>query len=184
MALAEERGEVTAVALMTPPHNLVLSWTADDSTIDAIARELHASGVSLPGVNGSAEIARKFAEKWSELSGCTVRQQMASRIYQLSRVRKEARPGRLREPGKSDEALLLKWRAAFSVDAEGLNPAEAEKVAEQAIRQPGQLVLWELDGSSVTVSMAGFTGRTPNGIGWLGSTRRRSIGAKDSPARA
>jgi hypothetical protein len=32
MASAEEHGEVTAVALMTPPHNLVLSWTADDST--------------------------------------------------------------------------------------------------------------------------------------------------------
>ncbi|MFI5353545.1 MAG: GNAT family N-acetyltransferase [Candidatus Binatales bacterium] len=165
MALAEEREEVTAVALMTPPHNLVLSWTADDSTIDAIARELRATGVALPGVNGSAEIARKFAEKCSELSGCTVRKQMASRIYQLSRVRKESRAaGHLREPGKSDEALLLKWRAAFSVDAEGLDPAEAEKIAEQAIRRPGQLVLWELDESSVTVSMAGFTGRTPNGI--------------------
>jgi len=165
MALTEEREEVTAVLLMTPPHNLVLSWTADDSTIDAIARELRATGVALPGVNGSAEIARKFASKWSELSGCTVRKQMASRIYQLSRVRKESRAaGHLREPGKSDEALLLKWRAAFSVDAEGLNPAEAEKVAEQAIRRPEQLVLWELDGSSVTVSMAGFTGRTPNGI--------------------
>jgi hypothetical protein len=160
LALAEDRDEVTAVAVMTPPHNLVLSWTADDSTIDATARELHTAGVSLPGVNGSAEIARKFAARWSEHSGCTVRKQMSQRIYQLSRVRKELRAaGRLREPGKSDETLLLKWRAAFSVDAEGLDPAEAERIAEQAIRRPGQLVLWEVDGQPV--SMAGFTGRTP-----------------------
>src|SRR5277367_1305740 len=36
MAVVEERDEVAAVILMTPPHNLILSWTADDSMIDAI----------------------------------------------------------------------------------------------------------------------------------------------------
>jgi predicted GNAT family acetyltransferase len=163
MAVAEERDKVAAVALMTPPHNLILSWTADDSTIEAIAHELRATGVAIPGVNSSAEVARKFAEKWSELSGRSFRMQMSQRIYQLSRVIVQPRAaGRLREPDNSDDALMRKWRAAFSVEAEGMDPEEAEKNAALPLPQTRQLMLWEVDG--VAVSMAGFTGRTPNGI--------------------
>jgi predicted GNAT family acetyltransferase len=163
MAATEERGEVAAVAMMTPPHNLILSWTADASAVDAVADELHARGVTIPGVNSSAEIARKFATKWSQLSGCSVRTQMAQRIYQLRRVTKQARAaGRLREPGSSDGALLRKWRAAFSIDAEGMDPAEAEKNAAMPLPKSRRLMLWEVD--DVAVSMAGYTGPTPNGI--------------------
>jgi predicted GNAT family acetyltransferase len=163
MASVEARGEVTAVALMTPPHNLILSWTAHDSTIDAIAHELRSSRVAIPGVNSSAEIARKFAAKWSELSGCTVHQHMAHRIYQLSRVIEEARSvGRLREPVASDDALLRKWHAAFSVEAEGIDRDQAEKNAALPAPASRRMMLWEDDG--FRVSMAGYTGRTPNGI--------------------
>ncbi len=165
MAMVEERGEVTAVVLMTPPqHNLILSWMADDSTIDAIAHELHATGVAVPGVNGSAEVARTFALKWSELSGRTYRVQMAQRIYQLGRVRNAVRAaGRIREPDESDDALMRKWRAAFSVEAERMDPVKAEKNAALPLPPSRHLVLWEADGG-FAVSMAGFAGRTPNGI--------------------
>ncbi len=163
MGLVEKHGEVAAVALMTPPHNLILSWIADDSMIDAIANELHAAGVALPGVNSSAEVARKFAARWSELSGSTFRIQMAQRIYQLSRVTRQARAaGQLREPGLSDDTLMRKWRAAFSVDAEGMDAEEAEKNAAMALPKSRRLLLWEVDGSAR--SMAGFAGPTPNGI--------------------
>jgi uncharacterized protein len=163
MALVEERGGVAAVVLMTPPHNLILSWTADDSTIGTIADELHSKGVAIPGVNSSADIARKFALKWCGLSGRTFRVQMAQRIYQLSRVTKNARAaGRLREPDESDEPLLREWRAAFSVDAEGMDPGQAQKDAALPLRKSRHLLLWEIEG--VAVSMAGYSGRTPNGI--------------------
>ncbi len=163
MASVEERGEVAGVALMTPPRNLILSWTADDSMLDAVARELHAAGTALPGVNGSADIANKFALRWSELSGCSYRVQMAQRIYQLSRVTNQSRAaGRLREPTLPDEALLREWRAAFSIDAEGMDREEAEKDAALPLRKSRHLLLWEVDGSAV--SMAGYSGRTPNGI--------------------
>ncbi len=168
MAVVEERDEVAAAVLMTPPRNLILSWIADDSTIDAIARELHAKGVTIPGVNGSAEVARKFTEKWSELSGCGFRIHMAQRIYQLSRVIERARTaGRLREPNPADEALLRKWRAAFSIDVERMDRDEAEKDAALPLPTSRHLMLWELDGAAV--SMAGFAGPTPNGmrIAWV-----------------
>jgi predicted GNAT family acetyltransferase len=163
MSVVEERDKVAAVVLMTPPHNLILSWTADDSTIDAIADELHATGVAIPGVNSSAGVARQFAEKWSQLSGHSFRTQMAQRIYQLSRVAVRARAaGCLREPDNSDEALMRTWRAAFSVEAEGMTPEDAEQNAAIPLPQSRHLMLWEVDGAAV--SMAGFTGRTPNGI--------------------
>jgi len=163
MAAAEEGGEVKAVALMTPPHNLILSWTADDSALDAIAHYLHARSIAIPGVNSSAEIARRFALKWSELSGRTFRMQMAHCIYQLSRVTNQARAaGRLREPSQSDEALMRKWRAAFSIDAEHMDAEEAARQAGLPMPKSRRLMLWEVEGSAV--SMAGYAGPTPNGI--------------------
>jgi predicted GNAT family acetyltransferase len=163
MAVAEEGGEVKAVVLMTPPHSLILSWTADDSALDAIAHDLHARSVAIPGVNSSAEIARRFALKWSELSGRTFRAQVAQRIYQLSRVTKQMRAaGRLREPTQSDEPLMRKWRAAFSIDAEHMDAEEAVKQAASPMPKSRHLMLWEVEGAAV--SMAGYAGPTPNGI--------------------
>lgn len=163
MASVEERGEVAAVVLMTPPRNLILSWIADDSTIDAIAHELRARGIAIPGVNGSADIAQKFVLKWSELSRCSHRVQMAQRIYQLTRVTNETRSaGHLREPEQSDEALLREWRAAFSMDAEGMDPSQAREDAALPMPPSRHMYLWEVEG--VVVSMAGFAGPTPNGI--------------------
>ncbi len=163
MASVEERDEVAAVALMTPPRNLVLSWIADDSTIDAIAHELRARGIEIPGVNGSADIARKFVLKWSELSRCSYRVQMAQRIYQLNRVTNETRSaGHLREPEQSDEALLREWRAGFSMDAEGVDPSQAREDAALSMPPSRRMFLWELE--RTPVAMAGFAGPTPNGI--------------------
>jgi hypothetical protein len=163
MALVENHDEVAAVALMTPPHNLIISWTADDSILDAIARELHAKAVAVPGVNSSAEIARKFALNWSELSGHSFRVQMAQRIYQLRQVTSETRAaGRLREPNQSDDALLREWRAAFSIDAEGMDPGQAREAAALPLPKSRRLLLWEVEHTAV--SMAGYAGPTPNGI--------------------
>jgi hypothetical protein len=163
MALVENHDEVAAVALMTPPHNLIISWTADDSILDTIARELHATGMLIPGINSSADIAQKFALKWSELSGQTFRVQMAQRIYQLRQVTNETRAaGRLREPNQSDDALLREWRAAFSIDAEGMDPGQAREAAALPLPKSRRLLLWEVEHTAV--SMAGFSGPTPNGI--------------------
>ena len=163
MALAEDSGEVAGVALMTPPHNLILSWTRDDEAIEIIVRELQAASIAIPGVNGSVGIVEKFAETWSRLKGCHVRQQYEQRIYRLTRVIERKRAaGRLREPAESDGALIQKWRGAFSIEAEGMEREQAEREAALPLPQSRRLLLWEVGGSAVC--MAGFTGRTPNGI--------------------
>ena len=88
---------------------------------------------------------------------------MAQRIYQLSRVTNETRAaGHLREPNQSDDALLCEWRAAFSIDAEGMDPGQAREAAALPLPHSRRLLLWEVEGTAV--SMAGFSGPTPNGI--------------------
>jgi uncharacterized protein len=57
---------------------------------------------------------------------------------------------------------MRKWRAAFSIDAEGMDADEAEKNAALPLRNSRHLVLWEVEGTPV--SMAGYSGSTPNGI--------------------
>lgn len=163
MALAEESGAVTGVALMTPPQNLILSWTRDDATIESIARELHDANIAIPGVNGSVGVVEKFSGAWSRLTGCQVRRLHEQRIYQLNRViEKKRASGRLREPDASDGPLMQTWRAAFSIEAEGMDREQAEREAERPLPQSRRLLLWEVGGRAVC--MAGFTGRTPNGI--------------------
>jgi predicted GNAT family acetyltransferase len=88
---------------------------------------------------------------------------MAQRIYQLRQVTNETRAaGRLREPNQSDDALLREWRAAFSIDAEGMDPGQAREAAALPLPKSRRLLLWEVEHTAV--SMAGFSGPTPNGI--------------------
>ena len=58
--------------------------------------------------------------------------------------------------------MLTKWRAAFAIEADRTLPEQAEKAAAQPLQRSTHLVLWEVEGTAV--SMAGFTGRTPNGV--------------------
>ena len=76
-------------------------------------------------------------------------------------------PGRLRSVEYRDKALLLEWFTNFHRDGLGGEP-DQDRVEKQVDRflnaSPGQrgLMLWEVQGQPV--SMAGYSGPTPNGI--------------------
>ena len=48
------------------------------------------------------------------------------------------------------------------MEAEGMEREQAEKDAALPLRKSRHLLLWEVEGAAV--SMAGYSGRTPNGI--------------------
>jgi len=58
-------------------------------------------------------------------------------------------------------------RAAFSMEAEGMDREQAGKDAALPLRKSRHLLLWEVEGAAV--SMAGYSGRTPNGmrVAWV-----------------
>ncbi|HEV7639760.1 MAG TPA: GNAT family N-acetyltransferase [Gaiellaceae bacterium] len=162
LALAETDDAVVAVAIRTPPHNLILSEVDDDRAVAAFVADLRAT--PLPGVLGPLEASRRFAELWSEETGLPARIQIAQRIYRASEaVLPEGVPGRYRAYDDGDRDLVLGWLSAFA--AESLprgEPFAAEELLDRRLAEPGGgFVLWE-DGAATSVSS--FGGATPSGI--------------------
>jgi uncharacterized protein len=157
--------EVVAAALMTPPFNIVLSWTDDADAISALAAELDRGRVPVPGVTAPVEVARAFADRWAERHGQTAHRTMAERIYRLERVAApRGVPGTLRIADATDRDLLVEWVRDFLREAVGrTDENEALAVVEGGLRTGSRtFYLWEHEGRPVSV--AGVTGPTPNGI--------------------
>ena len=163
-ALAEHRGHVQWVMLMTPPHNLIVYGrgahmdTAADESVSFLLRE----GVSLPGVTGPREIAARFASTWRQKTGGTATVQTDLMIYRLDQVKPIAfSPGRLIPATEADRDLVADWLLAFSeVTPETMDHREAQDRAEKGI-EASRVYLWH-DGSPV--SMAWRARPTRNGI--------------------
>jgi len=161
LALVEADGQTVAVAVMTPPHNLLLAHTERPEALPLLVDDLLSSGHAVPGVTGSPPVAEAFAGLWQELTGRRPRLAMAQRIYQLDQVRSPAGvPGQMRRATGADRPLLREWFAGFFHDADpgGGDPDNSvERFLTTASRG---LYLWE-DGEPV--SMAGHIAATPHG---------------------
>jgi GNAT superfamily N-acetyltransferase len=161
---------VVAAGIMTPPWNLVLSCvddpdaeTEDDAWI-ALATDLDAGGVSVPGTTSPVESAQAFARVWCEGHGLASRLVMAERIYRLERVITPVDvAGRARVATEADRDLLIAWVDAFIGEAlDRRGPDEASVLVDRAFRTGSRTwYLWE-DGEPVSVAAAG--GPTPHGI--------------------
>ena len=164
-AVMRRDGAVVAAALRTPPFNVVISCSDDADAIPALARDLARAGIALPGITAPPEVARAFADTWAAAGGAVAHRTMAERIYRLEHVTppRDA-PGTLRIADQRDRELLRSWTHAFLMETHGrTHPNEARDVVDAALRTGTRVFyLWEHDGRSV--SMAGVTGPTPNGI--------------------
>ena len=165
-----DTGAVLAVALRTPPYNVVLSRFADESQADSIAAALAGDlravyGNALPGVIGPKLESAALARAWQRAAGQAARQSMAERIYQLDTVNQVAGvPGALRRATEADRPLLVAWLNAF--EAEAMAPGEtmdAETWVTNALSSPTRGVfLWEDAGRPV--SLAAYGNPTPRGV--------------------
>ncbi len=163
LALVQDAGAPVAVAVMTPPHNLILSHTDEAAALEPIAADLLDSGTEVPGVTGPADLARAFAELWRRRTGRAFSTVMSQRIFKLETVRPpEGVPGRLRRAADPDRPLLRQWIATFHQEATGEGGPPTDEALDRWLRFESRgMYLWE-DGEPV--SMAGHTGPTLNGI--------------------
>lgn len=161
LALVLDGETPVAAAVMTPPHNLVISHTDRAEALTLLSQDLLGSGYQVPGVTGEPSLAVRFAEMWRQAAGGTYRQAFAQRIYQLDQVRPPVGvPGRLRQAAEEDRPFLREWFAGFYHDA-GLDDGDPDKSVERFLRLESRgLYLWE-DGEPV--SMAGHIAVTPHG---------------------
>lgn len=157
---------VVAAAVMTPPHNLVLSYQPPPEALRLLAEDVRAFQPDVPGVVGAAPGSRQFAEVWQALTGRGFRVNIAERLYRLDAVRAPAGiSGQMRRVAEADRSLLLAWVAAFQVAAFG--EAEAATVARTVhnmLTLPPEIrstFVWE-DPYPVTLVSCG--GPTPNSL--------------------
>jgi len=160
-ATVEDGGRVVGASMRTPPHNLILSELDDLAAIGPLLDDSRAAFGSLPGVVGPKEPVARFAEAW----GGPARLEVAQRAFRADHVEPPGpTSGRMRDYERRDRELAARWMDAFAEEALPEPPPESsEEFVDRREEDPdGGLVLWEDDGA--VVSMAGYGGRTPNGI--------------------
>jgi hypothetical protein len=163
LAAVRSGDRVVAAAIMTPPWNLVLSCTDDDKAVPALAADLDAAGISVPGTVGPIEPAHAFADIWSRAHGLSSQLAVAERIYRLERVVPPAGvSGHARIATEADRDLLIEWVGDFMDEALDRAREDAEELVDRSFRTAARTwYLWE-DGEPVSVAASG--GPTPNGI--------------------
>jgi predicted GNAT family acetyltransferase len=164
LAAVHRAGEPLLVALMTPPHNLVLAGDVDsaDQTVQLVVEDLVSGGWPVPGVLGPTPLADALARVWRRHTGDPVHEGMNQRAYALHRVHPLAlSAGRLRTGEPPDVPLASAWIEAFH--REVLADRAPVDAREMAIDRIGDrtLYLWE---RGRPVSMAASSRPTAHGV--------------------
>jgi predicted GNAT family acetyltransferase len=162
--VVRDGGEVVAAAVRTPPYNLILAQPGSPQALAALAE---AVTDDLPGVVGAVPEAVEFAELWSRQTGRPHHTNMRQGVYALGRVEPPpAVSGSARVATLDDREIAVRWFIAFSEEAlhEGSPGADqAEEIFDHRVSSSSSgLLFWEVGGEPV--SLAGWGGRTPNGI--------------------
>jgi uncharacterized protein len=147
--------------MRTPPHKVVVTQMPV-SAVAALVDDVAAFYGTLPGVFGPEAAAATFADVWSKRSGERSAAAGRQRIYQIERVTDPPRiaTGALRPARQSDLPLVTSWVAAFAAEATPNEPVNAAEIAAHRIGHD-MLFLWE---DPEPVSMAAWSGKTPNGL--------------------
>ena len=153
---------IVAVALQTPPFQLVLSEIDDPAAIPLLADDL--VGRDLPGAVGPVEHVRAFMDERTARGAPpgTSHDLGADLPADGRRRRRRPVPGRARIAEPADRALVARWLDAFMREALEDEPSDIEAMTDRWLSRRGRtLYLWE-DGE--VVSLAGVGSRTPNGV--------------------
>jgi predicted GNAT family acetyltransferase len=163
LATVSAADRIVAVAMQTPPFNLVLSEIDDPAAIACLADDL--VDRDLPGALGPVEYVRAFVEARTARGGAPARLHISERIFRLTEVRPPTTlaPGSLRAAEPADRELVSAWIGAFHREAlEPVTPSELAALTDRWLGGHGRTIyLWE-DGE--VVSLAGIGSPTPNGL--------------------
>jgi uncharacterized protein len=160
-ATAVAHGDVVACAIRTPPHKLLVS-RAIAGAAEPLARDARALFPDLPALCGPEPTAAAVASAWSALAGSPVRRGRQQRLHVIRSLDRRApvAAGELRRVEDADLARAIEWIAAFVHESAPDEPTDPRDIAFRYYDQGG-LFVWD-DGGPV--ALAGFTGRTANGV--------------------
>lgn len=159
-----EGGEkVCALALRTPPFNLLLAHFSSEPTDISrlLVESISEKDAVIPGVMGDKDLTERFAEIWCRERGVTVQGKMSERLYKLVKINDvPLRKGRFRQATEADAELVKAWTEAFNINTFGENMKQPETDMAPYIAN-SNIFLWE-DGQPV--SMAAKLRPTDNGM--------------------
>jgi uncharacterized protein len=161
-------GELVAVAIRTPPHNMMCTRLPDPPA--SIAVELIdvwlARDPDVVGVGGEPETARAIAAAWARRTGGESHLQVRMAMHAARAIEDPPRPasGRLRLAAADQRDQLVRWWRAFHAEAEPLHPDDAERDVAASYGDRA-LYVWEDRGEPVSLICGRLTG---NGYGWIG----------------
>jgi predicted GNAT family acetyltransferase len=160
----EEDGNRFLTAVMTPPHNLIVSGsTLTQAGAGLFVENLLREGLKIPGVIGPVDIAREIAVRWADAAGRRYQASQKLRMYELKEVLTPLpERGNLRAAGAAELELVTRWWCAARMEMFGTSDAEEDRRTAQFRIEAGDVFLWE-DGEPV--SMACRTRPTRTGIG-------------------
>ncbi len=159
---------INLIALRTPPHDLIISYTDNLSTIEVLTEELTKRNEKLPGVLSFKEAADKFAEQWCERNSLICNLFRKERIYKLVKVSEETLGDRkFSVAPKAHQELVFQWAVEMMKEAiidttEDEIQRMIEILREEFDRDKSRMFL--LFENNEPVSMAREAGKTPNGV--------------------
>jgi len=150
----DDRGELRAVALRTPPWPL-LATDVGASDAHALLDAWLCEDPTPPGVTGQPVTARAIVAAWAARTGGRTSLRTREAMHVLEEVRDPPRPapGRLRPADSGERDLLAEWTRAFAKEAGVLGGDQAAEVVDAQLAR-GRLFVWDHDApvSMVAVS--------------------------------
>jgi RimJ/RimL family protein N-acetyltransferase len=150
-------------------------WTRDwppylapmpDAAAAGIATALHRAGHDVPGTAGDAAATLAFARRWSQLSGCDARRDMAEGVHVLRELIPPSGVGGAPRAADPAEAVLVgDWLEGFDAEAHTAIAAPRDDELVRRRIADGTILLWTDDGAPV--SLAGWH-RPSAGVGRVG----------------
>lgn len=118
MFTLEEDNSIKLVSLMTPPFDIIISYTVNLDCIDILVEELTKREVYLPGVLSFKEAADKFEKLWCEKNSLGSKLLRRERIYKLTEVSEETIGNKdFSAATKSYQSVVLEWSRKFATEA-------------------------------------------------------------------
>jgi predicted GNAT family acetyltransferase len=119
--------------------------------VAAMVDRIADSGVALPGVNGDAATAARFAGEWTERTKSAAVPFQGLRLYELVKLgERSAARGRLRQAIPADRELVIDWVRLFQIEI-GEQHSEPDALVDQWMHA-GHLWIWD-DGEPVSMAV-------------------------------
>jgi predicted GNAT family acetyltransferase len=151
--LALRQDKIVGVVIQSPLTFPATLTPMDPPAAAAMADAIAAAGITLPGINGEAATAARFAGQWSERTKSAATPFQGNRLYELLEIGEvPGVEGELRQAGPKERSLMILWTRAFQHEI-GESGNDTELRVDRALAA-GQLWIWDRNGETVSMAVS------------------------------